>query len=92
MTQDILSLTDVNDAVVIGTTFTRGENAIDINGNKKSKLDQSISFGGAAIPFVSGALIKKIGDGIQLANRISKRTSPNWRSFIRKSGPTGARL
>jgi RHS repeat-associated protein len=75
MVQDFLSLTDFNDAVVIGTTFTRGENAIDIYGNKQSKLDQSISFGGAAIPLISGALVKKIGDGIQLANRMAKRTS-----------------
>ena len=75
MTQDILSLTDVNDAVVIGTTFTRGENAIDIHGNKQSKLDQFISFWGVAIPFVSGALVKKFVDGILLANKISKRTS-----------------
>lgn len=75
MTQEIFSLTDVNDVVVIGTIFTRGENAIDIQGNKQPKLDQSISFGGAAIPFVIGALVKKFVDGIQLANKISKRTS-----------------
>jgi hypothetical protein len=75
MTQEIFSLTDVNDVVVIGTIFTRGENAIDIQGNKQPKLDQSISFGGATIPFVIGALVKKFVDGIQLANKISKRTS-----------------
>ena len=75
MIQDFLSLTDVNDAVVIGTTFTRGENAIDIQGNKQSKIDQSISFAGALLPVISGALLKKVGDIITISSKLDNAAS-----------------
>ena len=70
--QDIASLTDVNDAVMIGTTLTRGEDGIDIYGEKTSTFDKTLAFGGAVLPFVSGAALKKVGDLIQAGNKIEK--------------------
>ena len=68
--QDIASLTDINDAVVIGTTFTRSGNAIDIYGDKQSKLDKTLSFAGAILPFVSGSALIKIGKLIEATKKL----------------------
>ena len=62
---DLLEVTDVNDAFIIATTFTRGNNAIDVKGNKVNQTDQTMAFGGAAVPFVSGALLRKVGKMIK---------------------------
>lgn len=56
-----LSFTDVNDATVLTTMFTRGSNAVNIDGSKATGLDKTFALGGALIPFVSGSAIKKAG-------------------------------
>lgn len=56
---NILSFTDVNDATVIATSFTRGSNAINIDGTKATTSDKFFAMAGAALPFVSGSAVKK---------------------------------
>jgi hypothetical protein len=58
-----LSLTDFNDAIILGTWITRGENAIDIDGNITSSSDRNWALAGAVIPFVSGSAINKVRRG-----------------------------
>jgi uncharacterized protein YjbJ (UPF0337 family) len=70
---NLLSYTDINDATVLATSITRGSNAINTDGTSASTLDVVFAAGGAAIPLVSGSLIKKIAGGVveqigQLAN------------------------
>jgi RHS repeat-associated protein len=55
----LLSFTDFNDAVVIGTTITRGSNAINIDESKASKWDKGFAVAGAILPTVSGSAVKK---------------------------------
>ena len=62
--EQILSLTDVNDATVLSTTLTRGGNAINIDGSKATTTDIVMAGVGAVIPFVSGSALKKIGGAI----------------------------
>jgi len=57
----ILTATDVNDATVLTTFVTRGGNAINLDGSKANWWDKSFALAGAAIPFVSGSLIKQAG-------------------------------
>ena len=55
-----LAMTDVNDATVLTTMGTRGSsNAINVDGTKATELDKGFAVAGAAIPIVSGALLKK---------------------------------
>jgi hypothetical protein len=56
-----LSLTDLNDATVIATTFTRGSNAVNIDGSQATGLDKTFALGGVLIPFVSGSAIRRAG-------------------------------
>ncbi len=56
---DVTEFTDVNDAAVIVTTFTRGEDAITINGKPATGLDKTFAFGGAMLPFISGSAFKR---------------------------------
>lgn len=60
----ILSVTDVNDATVIGTTITRGSGAINVDGTSATTLDIIAAGAGAIIPVVSGAAVKKLGGAI----------------------------
>ena len=60
----ILSYTDANDATVLATTLTRGENAINVDGTKATTTDKVMAGVGAAIPIVSGSALKKIGGAI----------------------------
>lgn len=57
---DIMSMSDVDDAVILGTMITRGTDAIDLKGNKTTSVDKGFAIAGAFIPFASGSLIKKI--------------------------------
>ena len=52
-TADMATYTDANDAVVAGTTFTRGRNAINIDGSKASTSDKVAAFAGLALPLES---------------------------------------
>ncbi len=61
---NLLSLTDINDVTVLATTITRGNNAVNIDGTKASVLDKIFAAGGAAIPYVSGSAIKRVGNTI----------------------------
>lgn len=54
------TFTDVNDATVLTTTFTRGSSkAINIDGTPADNLDIAAATFGAFIPFVSGSAIIK---------------------------------
>ena len=52
------SLTDINDTVVLGTTITRGGDAINVDGTPASGVDIGFASLGAIIPAVSGSLVK----------------------------------
>jgi RHS repeat-associated protein len=70
-TQDVLSLTDVNDAVIIGTAFTG--RSFDVYGNPQSGEDVTDALRGAMLPVVSGSGLKKIGNELDnVAKSISK--------------------
>ncbi|MBB4038360.1 uncharacterized protein RhaS with RHS repeats [Dysgonomonas hofstadii] len=56
----VASMSDVNDAVVLGTVITRGSNAINIDGTPASGVDIGFAAVGAVIPVVSGSLLKGI--------------------------------
>jgi hypothetical protein len=43
----LLSYTDLNDAVVLGTIITKGTDAINIDGSKASKWDKGFAAAGA---------------------------------------------
>jgi hypothetical protein len=70
-TQDILSLTDVNDAVIIGKSFTG--KSIDVHGDPQSGEDVANAYRGALLPIVSGGALSKVGKGLDdAAKSISK--------------------
>jgi RHS repeat-associated protein len=69
-TQDILSLTDVNDAVIIGTAFTG--KAIDVHGDLQSAENVKIALQGAMIPVVSGSAVGKLDNIAKDLNGASK--------------------
>jgi hypothetical protein len=54
----IASLTDVNDATVIGTTITRGSDAVNIDGTPAGGIGIGFAIAGAIIPVVSGSAVK----------------------------------
>lgn len=91
LSQDITSLTDINDATIIGTSFTRGENAIDVYGEKASNTDKAFAFAGAALPIISGSAIKKIGNIFEVAHAVenakfAKAVDGSWsKSAYRKN-------
>ncbi len=72
-TTDMATYTDANDAVVIGTTFTRGSNAVNLDGTKATTGDKIAAFAGLALPSLSGSTIKKafgaIGDALGLSTK-----------------------
>ncbi len=67
---DLLEVTDVDDAFVIATTITRGKNAIGVKGEKVTSTDQKFAFGGAFVPFVSGALLRKVAKGLKGGEKV----------------------
>ncbi len=74
-----LENSDLNDAVILGTTITRGHNAIDISGNPVGIGDQIAAGLGAIIPIVSGSAVKNFFKGIfgksNAAEKIAKEAS-----------------
>jgi hypothetical protein len=60
----VLSFTDLNDATVLVTHFTRNGNAINVDGSLASKSDKYWAAGGALLPAVSGSAAKKIFNAI----------------------------
>ena len=54
----IASMSDINDAVVLGTTLTRGKGALNIDGTSASGLDKGWAALGAILPVVSGSVVK----------------------------------
>lgn len=56
---DILSFTDINDATVLATTITRGDNAINVDGTKATTSDKIMAVAGAVIPVISGSGVKQ---------------------------------
>ncbi len=60
---DLSEFTDLNDATILGTTITRGNEAIDIKGNRVTATDQTFAAAGAFIPFVSGSGVRKLMKG-----------------------------
>lgn len=82
---DLASNTDLNDAVVIGTTITRGDNAINIDGRNATTGDKIATGVGLALPFVSGSAVKKVIDNVGLTDELIK-AADNVVGAIRKVG------
>ncbi|MBT2563802.1 AHH domain-containing protein [Pedobacter sp. ISL-68] len=55
----VFTASDVNDATVITTWMTRGNNAINFDGSPATSWDKGLAAAGAVIPFVSGSLLKQ---------------------------------
>jgi RHS repeat-associated protein len=77
----VASLTDVNDAVVLGTTVTRGSNAINVNGTSDGGVGIGFAVAGVLLPAVSGSAVKGAlkaigkalgigGDAVKGANKV----------------------
>lgn len=73
---DVATYTDANDAVVIGTTFTRGNNAVNIDGTQATTGDKVAAFAGLLVPAISGSTFKKglgaIGDVLGIGKKVEK--------------------
>ena len=54
----VVSMTDVNDAVVLGTTITRGSNAINVDGTSAGGIGIGFAMAGAILPAISGSAVK----------------------------------
>ncbi len=67
-TADVASYTDINDATVLTTWATRGDNAITIDNQKADYYDKSGAVIGVAAPLIGGKFAAKILRGID-ANR-----------------------
>jgi hypothetical protein len=65
--------TDVNDAVVLGTMITRGNDAINIDGIKATTVDKVAAVAGTVLPVLSGSAAKKglnaLGDALGLEKK-----------------------
>jgi RHS repeat-associated protein len=57
---ELLLASDANDVTVLTTTATRGGVGINLDGSKASTSDKVFAGVGLAVPFVSGALLKKL--------------------------------
>jgi hypothetical protein len=55
----LATYTDANDAVVIATTITRGEDAINIDGTQATTADKIAAFAGVVLPGFSGSATEK---------------------------------
>ena len=71
-TQDILEVTDVNDAVIIVTAFSGSP--INVKGEVQLQEDVETAFQGAMIPFVSGSAIKKTDKALEKVAEINNKT------------------
>ena len=95
-TADAATLTDANDAVVVATTFTRGSNAVNIDGTKATTGDKIAAFVGLLAPGVSGSTFKKgigaVGDALGLTKKsesVIKETVEGAGKFISKEVLSG---
>jgi hypothetical protein len=79
------TFTDANDAVVVATTFTRGSNAVNIDGTKTTTGDKIAAFAGLLAPGVSGSTIKKAFGAISDALGITKKADNLGNPFKGKS-------
>jgi RHS repeat-associated protein len=82
---DLATYTDANDATVVGTTITRGSNAINIDGTKASTSDKVAAFAGLALPGISGSAVKKVFGAIGDALGIGKKADNLGNPFKGKS-------
>jgi len=55
----LLSWSDVNDATVLATTITRGEEAINFDGSHATSWDKGAALAGIIVPLVAGSVIAK---------------------------------
>lgn len=60
----VASLSDLNDATVLVTSLTRGENAINFDGTLASGSDKGWAVAGVALPIVSGSAAKNFLKGV----------------------------
>jgi RHS repeat-associated protein len=58
--EKMASMSDANDIIVIVTTITRGENAVNIDDSKATTTDKVFAGVGIVLPVVSGSAAKKI--------------------------------
>ena len=74
------SLTDINDTVVLGTTITRGGDAINVDGTPASGVDIGFASLSAIIPAVSGSLVKgalkAVGEALGIVSDTKKAIGP----------------
>ncbi len=82
---DLASYTDLNDAVIISTTITRGDNAVNIKGGNATNEDKIATGIGLALPLVSGSAAKKVIDNVGLTDELIK-AADNLLGAIRKVG------
>ncbi len=74
----IFSYTDVNDAVVLGSTVIPGVTAVNVNGAPATVVDKTFAFMGAFIPVVSGSTIKGVAkEGIEIGGEFIQRNFQN---------------
>lgn len=64
VTATALTYTDVNDATVLVTSATRGDNAINVDGSPATDFDKGAAAAGAVLPVLSGSAVKKVGEAI----------------------------
>jgi hypothetical protein len=83
--KNVAAYTDANDAVVIVTTLTRGNDAVNIDGTKATTGDRVAAVAGAIIPGISGGTFKKISDKVGLTDQLIK-AADNIVEAIRKVG------
>ncbi|MEM6736843.1 MAG: hypothetical protein AAF620_12335, partial [Bacteroidota bacterium] len=71
----VAKMTDLNDAVVLATTITRGDGAVNIDGFSASTLDKNFAIAGALLPAVSGSGLKTasnaITDGLKGSDKVA---------------------
>jgi len=82
--KEVITNTDLNDAIVIATTITRGSKAINADGTSTSTIDKVAAVAGVLIPVVSGSAVKNAIKGIGKALGIGGDATKN-RVKLRKS-------
>ena len=87
---EFLSYTDVDDATVITTHFTRDGAAIHADGTPATSFDKKAAVVGAALPFMSGAaagkLLKKVVSTLENGEKTATSSRAARREAMRDAG------
>jgi len=73
--RELADYTDAGDVSAVVTTFTRGgpQNAVNLSGEKVGIGGLAMIGLGVAVPFVSGSLLKKLGEGLGALFGVGKK-------------------